>query len=152
MDETFFDPNYVPGAFIEHGRKGMKLWRNVMEGCKFLVVRRDGTVPEWPHFVMGARDPWAPAAMRAYADAAERDNAEPEYVQSLREEADRFEEYRQKHGAGDPEAAPHRVDDPAIVQVMRDCAGGRVFIAAAWDAEQVKREAEKETQSPPWDE
>jgi hypothetical protein len=122
----------------------MKLWRNVMDGCKFLVVRRDGTIPEWPHFVMGARDPWAPAAMRAYADAAEADGAEAEYVKSLREEAERFEEYRQKHGAGDPEAAPHRKDDPSVVQVMRDSLGGRIFIAAAWDKDQYEREMAKE--------
>ena len=24
---------------------------------KFLVTRRDGTIPKWPHFVLGGRDP-----------------------------------------------------------------------------------------------
>lgn len=122
----------------------MKLWRNVMDGCKFLVVRRDGTIPEWPHFVMGARDPWAPAAMRAYADAAEAGGADQDYVQSIRDEAGHFETYLAEHGQGDPEAAPHRADDPSIVQVMRDCLGGRVFISAAWDKDQVEREHRKE--------
>jgi len=131
-------------AFVNYGKNGMKLWRNVMDGCKFLVVRRDGTLPEWPHFVMGARDPWAPAAMMAYADAAAQDGADPEYVESIRAEAMRFEEYRRKNGAGDPEAAPHRVDDPSIVQIMRDSLGGRIFIAAAWDKDQYEREMEKQ--------
>lgn len=124
----------------------MKLWRNVMTGCKYLVVRRDGTIPVFPTFVMGARDPWAPAALRAYADAAEAGGAEADYVASVREEAGKFEAYRAEHGSGDPEAGPHRVDDPSVVQVMRDCLGGRVFIAAAHDADQVKREIEKEKQ------
>lgn len=124
----------------------MKLWRNVMDGCKYLVVRRDGTVPEFPVFVMGARDPWAPIAMRAYANAAKDGGADPEYVASLWDEADKFDEYRQKHGAGDPEAAPHRVDDPSIVQVMRDCQGGKVFLAMAWDKDQLRREQEKDAQ------
>lgn len=35
-------------------------------------------------------------------------------------------------------------DDPSIVQVMRDCQGGRIFIAAAWDADQLKREQQKD--------
>ena len=30
---------------------------------KFLVVRRDGSIPHWPHFVLGARDPAAPGVM-----------------------------------------------------------------------------------------
>ncbi len=124
----------------------MKLWRNVMDGCKFLVIRRDGTIPAWPHFVLGARDPWAAIAMGAYADAAEADGADPDYVESVRAEAYRFTEYRDKHGNGDPEAGPHRVDDPSIVQVMRDCKGGKVFLAMAWDADQVKRETDKENQ------
>lgn len=35
---------------------------------KFLVVRRDGTVPDWPYLVLGARDPAAPAALRTLAE------------------------------------------------------------------------------------
>jgi len=52
----------------------MKLWAKTTEFSegKFLVVRRDGSIPAWPHFVIGARDPAAPVALRAYADAAER--------------------------------------------------------------------------------
>jgi hypothetical protein len=39
----------------------MKIWAKTDEfhEGKFLVVRRDGSVPHWPHFVLGARDPVA---------------------------------------------------------------------------------------------
>ena len=45
------------------------LWRNnpeTPEG-KYLVKRRDGTIPEWPYFVMGAADGASPDALREYA-------------------------------------------------------------------------------------
>ena len=51
-----------------------RLWRNT-EGTregKYLVQRRDGTIPEWPYFVIGAADPAAPKALQAYADACEK--------------------------------------------------------------------------------
>lgn len=49
-----------------------ELWRKSPETPegKYLVKRRDGTIPEWPNFVLGAKDPAAPAALRAYADSA----------------------------------------------------------------------------------
>jgi hypothetical protein len=136
----------VPDAFIKAGQDNMKIWMKTpgIEEGKFLVVRRDGTIPEWPVFVLGARDPWAPAALRAYALAAKESGADTDYVESILEYADDFDRYRGECGAGDPEAGPHRQDDPSVVQVMRDGRGGRVFIAAAWDADQVKREAEKD--------
>lgn len=87
---------------------------------KYLVKRRDGTVPEWPSFVLGARDPHAPAALRAYASSALGD---PEFsdafIQRLFRLADEFDAYRMKHGAGDPGKGIHRVDDPATVAEMR---------------------------------
>jgi hypothetical protein len=99
----------------------MKIWAKTKEFCegKFLVVRRDGSVPHWPHFVIGARDPAAPEALRAYANIAERMQFEPEYVQSIRELADDFYRYRMEQGDGDPEAPPHRVDDPSVIYAMR---------------------------------
>jgi len=33
---------------------------------KYLVKRRDGTVVEWPSFVLGARDPASAPALRAW--------------------------------------------------------------------------------------
>ena len=107
----------------------MKIWaktREFSEG-KFLVVRRDGTIPPWPHFVLGARDPAAPATLRAYADEAERLGFEPEYVASIRELASDFEQYREEYGPGDPEAPPHRKDHPDIIDAMRDGPGKSLF-------------------------
>ena len=100
----------------------MKIWaktKEYLEG-KFLVVRRDGSIPHWPHFVLGARDGYAPIALRAYADAMERDrNHDQDYVDSIRELAVDFEQYALRQGFGDPEAPPHRTDDPAVIAAMR---------------------------------
>ncbi len=107
----------------------MKIWAKtqgeVSEG-KFLVVRRDGTIPPWPHFVLGARDPAAPAALHAYADECDRLRAlgdpkftDSEFAQSVHELARDFVGYRISYGSGDPEAAPHRKDDPAVILAMR---------------------------------
>lgn len=95
------------------------LWRNrpeTPEG-KYLVKRRDGTVPEWPWFVLGARDPAAVAALRAYADRAEQMGMDPEYVADVRTMADEWVDYRAGHG--DPDAPPYRADDPATIAEMR---------------------------------
>lgn len=99
----------------------MKIWAKTKEFCegKFLVVRRDGSVPHWPHFVLGARDPAAPATLRAYAYHARRLGFEEEYCDSILALADDFESYRQLHGEGDPEAPPHRTDDPSVIAAMR---------------------------------
>lgn len=82
---------------------------------KFLAVRRDGTVPDWPYLVIGARDPAAPAALRAYADEAERLGMDQEYVNDIRGQAGDFDRYRREHGDGDPDAPAHRPDDPETV-------------------------------------
>jgi hypothetical protein len=89
------------------------------EGGKYLVLRRDGTVPDWPYLVMGAADPVVPVALRAYADEAERNGLDPEYVQDIRSLADEFASWRAEHGEGDPDAPRHRVDDPAIIARMK---------------------------------
>lgn len=86
---------------------------------KFLVVRRDGTVPHWPHFVLGARDPASVPALNAYADAAEKLGLDPEYVASIRDLAVDFLAYRYNEGEGDADAPPHRTDDPAVIAAMR---------------------------------
>lgn len=98
------------------------LWRKHDTGAregKYLVQRRDGTVPDWPNFVIGAADPAAPAALRAYADEAERQRFDPQYVADIRAMAEEFESWRLEHGAGDPDAARHRTDDPVVVAKMR---------------------------------
>ena len=87
-------------------------------GGKFLVKRRDGSIPRWPWLVLGAADPCAPAAIRAYADACGLYGMDPVYVADLRDLADDFERWREDNGEGDPDAPRHRVDDPATVAEM----------------------------------
>lgn len=101
---------------------------------KFLVVRRDGSVPHWPHFVLGARDPASVPALNAYADACEKLGLDPEFVASARELAADFLGYRYNEGDGDPDAPPHRADDPAVVFVMGGGQrGGQVTITVRPD-------------------
>lgn len=98
-----------------------RLWRNdpnVPGGCKYLVTRRDGTVPEWPWFVLGAKDPATPTALRAYANVCESLKMDPQYVSDLRAMADEWDRYRFDHGQGDPDAPRHRTDDPETVSKM----------------------------------
>ncbi len=100
----------------------MKVWAKTAEFSegKFMVVRRDGSVPHWPHFVMGARDPFVPAALRAYADAARREpGIDPEYIDSIFELANDYERYRATQGNGDPDHPPHRKDHGDVLAVMR---------------------------------
>lgn len=124
-------------AFIrERVAKGGKGWRGylmnekpVMHGLwrddpktpegKYLVKRRDGTVVEWPNFTLGARDPAAPAALRAYAKAARELGMTQGYADSVEYLADEFERYRLEQGAGDPDRGRHREDDPRTIQEMR---------------------------------
>jgi hypothetical protein len=98
---------------------------------KYLVVRRDGTVPKWPSFVLGAADPVAEVGLRAYAlevlrivkedpEQAEVLGLLPEFGERLLRYADEWKEYREKHGQGDPGMGPHRKDDPATIAKMRE--------------------------------
>ena len=97
------------------------LWRNnpdTPEG-KYLVKRRDGSVVEWPHFVLGARDAAAPAALRAYATTARALGYSPGMCDAIEVLADEFDAYRAEHGAGDPDRGRHRRDHPATIAEMR---------------------------------
>jgi hypothetical protein len=100
----------------------MKVWAKtdgeVREG-KFLVVRRDGSIPCWPHFVLGARDPATPIALRAYAHECNRLGLDPAYCQSVFDLADDFDAYRKREGNGDADAGPHRKDNPEVIKVMQ---------------------------------
>jgi hypothetical protein len=86
---------------------------------KYLVKRRDGTVPQWPWFVLGAADPAAPTALKAYARAARNHGMDPQYVSEIFALADEFETWRARNGYGDPDAPKHRIDDPETVAQMR---------------------------------
>lgn len=102
-----------------------RLWRNT-EGTregKYLVQRRDGTIPQWPYFVMGAADPAAPKALQAYADAAEALGLDQEYVEDIRTMAIEWTVWRVTHGEGDPDAPRHRKDDPEIIAKMKGAHG-----------------------------
>lgn len=101
---------------IMHG-----LWRDdpsTPEG-KYLVKRRDGSVVEWPHFTIGAKDPCASAALKAYACQAERLGLTQGYADSVWKLADEFEAYRLEHGDGDPDRGRHRIDDPDTINEMK---------------------------------
>lgn len=96
------------------------LWRNgegTREG-KYLVKRRDGTIPEWPWFVLGARDRAAPWALRAYAVAALLFGLDRRYCADVWALAREWAAFRREHGQGDPDAPRHRADDPATVTEM----------------------------------
>lgn len=88
---------------------------------KYLVLRRDGTVPDWPYLVMGAADPGVPHAIRAYADWMTSNiyGLDPEYLSDLYRLADSFEEWRRTHTTGDPDAPAHRTDDPEVVSRIK---------------------------------
>jgi hypothetical protein len=101
------------------------IWRNnpeTQEG-KYLVQRRDGTVPSWPWFVLGGRDPAAPAALMAYAWEADRLGMDPQYVADVRALAETFKNWEDTEGPGDPDGPKHRVDDPEIIAKMRKARG-----------------------------
>jgi hypothetical protein len=117
----------------------MKVWSKTKEFSegKFLVVRRDGTTPDWPHFVMGARDPAVPHALASYANQADDLGFEPEYVASVRVLSEDFVKYRSEHGDGDPEAPPHRTDELMVLAMMRHEFEVRDVIAALCVIEQL---------------
>jgi hypothetical protein len=98
----------------------MKLWN------KFLVIRRDGSIPDWPWLVMGARDPAAPAALRAYAAEARRLGLDQDYADDVDQLATDWEIYRSRHGEGDPDAGPHRIDNPEVVARITEAPGSTV--------------------------
>lgn len=108
----------------------MKIWAKTEEFSegKYLVVRRDGTIPPWPHFVIGGYDPAAAAGLRAYAAEARRLGMDPAFCDSIMELADDFTELSGERAStaalmgvkgADPDAPPHRKDNPAVIAMMR---------------------------------
>lgn len=102
------------------------LWRKEGNGKgKFRVRRRDGSIPEYDCFVLGARDPSAAVALRAYADDAASRGRHPSYVADVRQLAREFEAYALAHGASQPDEQPTREDDPALVAKIAEGAAGK---------------------------
>jgi len=99
------------------------LQRNEYKRGKYpIVLRRDGTVLQPEYFVLVLKDPGAPFALRAYADAAELVGMAPEYVEDIRKlavHADgcvRQDAIRKEGPTADPDGAPHRPECPDMVQ------------------------------------
>lgn len=86
---------------------------------KYLIKRRDGTVAEWPSFVLGARDPAAVWVLRAYAIAGFFYGFNRGFVRSVWRLAKTFVNYRKACGTGDPDRGAHRTDDPATIAEMK---------------------------------
>lgn len=121
------------------------LFRNdpeTREGKYPVLLRRDGTVPEWEWFVLGERDPAAMDAIRAYADSAERRGYDLAYVNDLRAMAKSWErsqtlEARQRADGtlttkpADPDGARHRTDDPDVLQFPATLAAFRAKVDRA---------------------
>ena len=82
---------------------------------KFLVLRRDGSVPEWPWLVMGAADPAVPGALHQYAMIARLHGMDSEYCSQIHTLAARMVQWREDNWTGDPDGEPHRVDKLEIV-------------------------------------
>jgi hypothetical protein len=109
------------------------LWRFNTGEEKYLVLRRDGTKPAWPHFVLGARDPVAPEALRAYSAAAEKLGMDEVYCNDILVLAELFEEFLVEHNEGDPDAPKHRLDNEHVVWMMENGEQGLAGLLANLD-------------------
>lgn len=85
---------------------------------KYLVQRRDGTVPNWPWLVLGAKDPAVPEAIRCLSKVSRDLGMDSQYCDDLLILADKFESFRLKNGVGDPDAEKHRIDSPEIIKLI----------------------------------
>ena len=102
------------------------LWRNnpaTPEG-KYLVLRRDGTVPEWDYFVLGSRDPAAAEGLRYYAFECMRLNMAKDYVCDVGRLSDKWladsvPVIDKPVKVGDPDKGPHRKDHQLTISLMR---------------------------------
>lgn len=99
-----------------------RLWRKdpSFKGCKYLVKRRDGTIPDWEWFVLGERDRAAVEALYAYARRARELGYDPDFVADILQMATDWEANLDSGRTtnGDPDAPRHRKDDEKIVAEM----------------------------------
>ena len=89
-------------------------------------------IAKWPAFVLGARDPCALFALRAYARKAQDLGMDPEYVQLVKDIADDFDNYRGNEGPGDPDMPP--LSAPTISPILEALKGEPTFISVHTDS------------------
>lgn len=113
------------------------LWVNdeaTKEGKYPVVLRRDGTQVDFPHFLISVHDPGFPAAMTAYADALERLDSDEAYVRDCFEMADAAKrgEFGDPPRKSDPDAPRHRADDVLLLAWARSGLSLRQFLVELW--------------------
>ena len=97
----------------------MRLWRNnptTPEGKYPIVLRRDGSPLESRYIVMVLKDPAVEYALAAYAKRAEELGYDLALVDDINKLCGdcRMERERMTRAA-DPDAPPHRKDDPVVL-------------------------------------
>jgi len=78
------------------------LWRFLQGASKYLVIRRDGTVPQWPYLLLGARDPAGADTLRYYARRCRELGTGEQYALDIERLALEFERYREDAGPSRP--------------------------------------------------
>jgi hypothetical protein len=119
--QQYDEVDSTPSELMHVEKEPAGLWRYdpaTPEG-KYLVKRRDGSIVEWPSFVLGAKDPAAPYGLEAYAKEAFAQGCNSRYCDDVLRLAFEFREYRRAYGVGDPDRGRHRKDDPATIAEMR---------------------------------
>lgn len=101
----------------------MRLWRNnpsTPEGKYPIVLRRDGTPLESRYVVMVLKDPAVQDAFLAYARKAESLGYDEHLVKDFYDLADEcIHEQEMATKPADPDAPPHRKDDPVVLAWSR---------------------------------
>lgn len=79
---------------------------------KFVVLRADGSRPEWPDFVLNLNDEGAYIALNAYVTHyAGLKDADPEYISFLYGQLSEAEEYMEDRGWSRPDKPSKRDED-----------------------------------------
>lgn len=75
-------------------------------GKKYLVERRDGSVPVWPWFVLAASDPCAAGALFHYAGLCEQAGYAREYVDAILAAVTEMQEWAKANPSTRPDVRP----------------------------------------------
>lgn len=84
---------------------------------KYLVARRDGSIPVAPWFVLLATDRAAPVGLKAYAAHCRALGVDPEYCDNVERKAAEFEAYRETNNT-DARQTTERLDDEDVVALI----------------------------------